>query len=538
MEPSIPKLDFRFVRNGLIRIQSLNGIVKNNIMVFYKYDVSDKINPKSNVNDWKQTYLGKTFRISSNQFSYHQLRQIDLSNTRNLGRSHNDKSSSVTTMYLHLRYRTQEGVQYGELSSTIVIPLDFERVLTVSMSKHGQIMENTEYSCCRIHPLIRKNIAMILEYYIQNFINSNYSLQEIQALIMCYFPAKDGALYINKDQMVTLYSDYQYEFDFINIEYGGKLTVQTYNPETKIGGRLLITSLGDCIVNGCIDLNGCGYKSYYTDSKTGSMKDKIFKGLGYGSNCGQRGGNAAYATRGSFTCNRNRGCRRSRKHDMGDVYGDDELSILYLGSAGGRARLAGWRSVKRTAGGHPGGGALLLKCYGILEIMKGCIIANSKDDVFNSRGGGYGSGGSIKIVCKRFVFDPLYHQWNWKTALRIRYKPKWRNRYYWMHRGIYVPSDFYISEYYGKCWYKERSVLNLESVVSVIGRGRDRIGCGRICIRIGDNCYGGNDILDGNSCLRLKFYIDDNGNQKVEDKGFDFDDNYRNRYPEEFEDSD
>ena len=59
-------------------------------------------------------------------------------------------------------------------------------------------------------------------------------MQEIQALIMCYFPAKDGQLYINKDQIVILYSDYQYEFDFINIEYGGKLTVQTYNPETNI----------------------------------------------------------------------------------------------------------------------------------------------------------------------------------------------------------------------------------------------------------------------------------------------------------------
>ena len=131
---------------------------------------------------------------------------------------------------MHVRYRTQEGINYGTLSSTYIIPLHFERILTVSKNSNGQFIENIEYSCCKIYPLIRKNVAIILRYYIQHFIGSNYSMQEIQNLIMLYFPAKDGILHVKKYQNVRLFSDYQYEFDSIIIENKGELTVETYNP--------------------------------------------------------------------------------------------------------------------------------------------------------------------------------------------------------------------------------------------------------------------------------------------------------------------
>ena len=70
-----------------------------------------------------------------------------------------------------------------------------------------------------------------------------------------YPPAKDGILHIKQHDHVRLHSDYEYEFEEIIIETQGELTVNKYDAQTGFGGRLLITSLTNCTINGCINLN-------------------------------------------------------------------------------------------------------------------------------------------------------------------------------------------------------------------------------------------------------------------------------------------
>ena len=58
--------------------------------------------------------------------------------------------------------------------------------------------------------------------------------------ILTFVSAKDGTLHISTYEKIELFSDYQYEFNSVTIRPCGYLFVEPYNPNTKIGGKLLI----------------------------------------------------------------------------------------------------------------------------------------------------------------------------------------------------------------------------------------------------------------------------------------------------------
>ena len=175
------------------------------------------------------------------------------------------------------------------------------------------------------------------------------------------------------------------------------------------GGKLLIHC--DNLIlhkNATITVSGLGYRGgdRYEQGES-------YNGIGIKSkhsNRGGGGGGYGVCTNGHHNPAANGGygtkgwCWKTESgHNTsfgGKVYGDKELSVLYLGSGGGGA----WGG----KGGN-GGGAIMIECEGIIRMKEGSsIIANGEIGArspYLRQDGGNGSGGSIWIKCDKLKMD-------------------------------------------------------------------------------------------------------------------------------------
>jgi len=176
----------------------------------------------------------------------------------------------------------------------------------------------------------------------------------------------DGTLIVEPGQVVTLEANRQYEFIDVVVQSGGKLTVNPYDRHSQSGGTLILRALKSVVVEygGQINLFGKGYR--------GGRDYSVF------------GGGGGYGTRGES----NTALRRLQ--NGGDVYGDETLSVLHLGSGGG----GGFGQVP----GGNGGGAIKIECVRLR--VDGEIKCNGGHCIQYTSGGG--SGGSIFLRCHRF----------------------------------------------------------------------------------------------------------------------------------------
>lgn len=248
---------------------------------------------------------------------------------------------------------------------------------------------------------------------------------DVVSLIYRYIPGKDGSLILKQNQIRDLRSDVQYEFDNVHIPFGSHLRVKKWDSNREEGGRLIIHCFDLVFIQngGSIDISKSGYlggraplccgESYdHCGSKEKGLRSG--NGAGGGGICGG-GGSYGSAGKDGFRAQResqsdvirienanlfdvwnldnNDNIRAENVHndagnpDMGiagQVYGDDNISELYLGSGGG----ASFR-----CGAGRGGGALLLITNSLVN--KGRIECNGADA--KEWGSGGGSGGSIVI---------------------------------------------------------------------------------------------------------------------------------------------
>eukprot|EP01084_Bolivina_argentea_P001516 2798_1 len=398
--------------------------------------------------------------------------------------------SNVLSVSLYIRfqliYSDQNLYKETKLTDIQTIPLKIQKiVLTHRSSQH------IEYKFLS-YDLTRRNIALILQHFIRNFLNTN-GLTDITKMIHQFIPAKDGTFKITCISAghclpYKLYSDYEYEFDSIYIGDDVQVSVEKYDPDTNIGGKLLMSSLTDICIRGEINMDGLGYCSYATNYKNKQDKNtNVFKGFGCGDNFGS---GAGYGTMGNYSAKRNVNKKRNKsrirhstnasKYFKGNIYGDKMISFLYLGSAGGNVIKN-----KKICYGHPGGGAVYLKCpYGKF-INHGRITAygsgNEIDNIWRRMySGGCGSGGSIKIECDEFEFQT---------------RQLWGN-------GI-VSINCY--NYIGVCGgsnKKFKVVKDWMKGLNINTHGNG--GIGRICIKVKDILYHGNDIVDRCGLLKMK----------------------------------
>eukprot|EP01084_Bolivina_argentea_P260175 439274_1 len=169
----------------------------------------------------------------------------------------------------------------------------------------------------------------------------------------------------------------------IHIKEYGRLTVSEWNIDRKYGGVLLIFCENIILENGAgITLNGKGYKggkrghsghSYKGTSKKTTKAN--FGGGGY-SDCGGGGGYGSKGKDGLKYVDRG-----------GNIYGNEQLSILHLGSGGGGDTFDN---------GGSGGGALKIHCLGDLILKEDAFISCNGGK--SGLDGGCGSGGSIHII--------------------------------------------------------------------------------------------------------------------------------------------
>ncbi|KAJ5074828.1 hypothetical protein M0811_07871 [Anaeramoeba ignava] len=204
------------------------------------------------------------------------------------------------------------------------------------------------------------------------------------------------------------------------IRNGGVLTVKAWDGNS--GGVLKIKAKSMIIIEkgGKIDLSGKGYRGgdavpQCTNGKAkqgesfngrgGDLQDANKGGGGAGLGCSSfgsiGGGGGGYGTKGEDSePNRWQGGNHPGGKG-GEIYGDEKITQLYLGSGGGSGHPYSNGQTKGKGGN--GGGALLLEANTIIN--NGEIYCNGEkgEDGINGTfgsGGGGGSGGSILFISK------------------------------------------------------------------------------------------------------------------------------------------
>ena len=258
----------------------------------------------------------------------------------------------------------------------------------------------------------RKGIVVI--GYLRQTLNSKKEYKDlslptdITSVCIKYYGALHGSLVV--DQFATyICKDISYEYDSITLHEGSTLTCLGWNSKHKSGGILHIVCYGDIILNTArITLDGKGYKGGEAgkNGESYSGKSKYAESNNYGGGGGTgrfnkkhvKAANASYGGKGTLGA-------ASPTHrftgfaNVGECYGDKELSVLYRGSGGGGYypdTINDHTRLKLGRHGGNGGGALKLECYGRI-IFNGIssISCNGMEGAVNA---GNGSGGSIHIV--------------------------------------------------------------------------------------------------------------------------------------------
>eukprot|EP01083_Nonionella_stella_P129267 392150_1 len=252
---------------------------------------------------------------------------------------------------------------------------------------------------------------------------------DIQYLCLKYYRTTHLIIHKNetRELLCTKYHA-PYIFKSITIRRNGTLTVNKWDPSTKVGGSLYITCKGDITLKkgACIELSGKGYSG----GSNGKGGESI-AGLSTHSrtvNCGGGGGCIQDHTQGEVAAYEEvtlvayagvdafKNCKDVAyaggggygsqgiqfypgmtgdwiPYLGGGTYGNSKLNTLHLGSGGGSCiTLGGMHQY-----GASGGGALKLTCLGNLKLSKNARI-QCNGAVSEGYKSGSGSGGSVHIV--------------------------------------------------------------------------------------------------------------------------------------------
>mmetsp|Transcript_33483 Transcript_33483/g.53627 ORF Transcript_33483/g.53627 Transcript_33483/m.53627 type:complete len:348 (-) Transcript_33483:47-1090(-) len=220
---------------------------------------------------------------------------------------------------------------------------------------------------------------------------------EIKKILTRYLKSE---LIVEEGMTHTLYSDIYWEYTYILLKKNSVLTVESWNQRKRKGGRLLLKIDRNLTMQegARINVNQKGYKGGYFHEQGESFNGKGEENNsnaneGGGGGGKKRGAPAGYGARGVDVTD------GSQTVHAGFSYGDEFLTVLYLGSGGGGGYSNG--VVDNDCGGD-GGGALDIQCMGEIRMEKSSVIsANGGNSVY----GGGGSGGSIKITCRSIVMS-------------------------------------------------------------------------------------------------------------------------------------
>ena len=246
-----------------------------------------------------------------------------------------------------------------------------------------------------------------------------YSGQQFNELIKSSFnlsitlPVNDLII----SNTLRLESDILHKYEKIIIENGGVLTVDPWNGYK--GGRLLI--ICNTLIlrsKGLIDVSGCGYRGGLTcnntspnqsyagecyNTKGSASKEPNIGGGGGGPQDGSfggvGGGGGGYGTTGWNSEPNTESNGNTEGGKGGLAYGDDEMTVIYMGSGGGGG--APYCNGDNKGKGGNGGGVIIIiakEFYNEGKILSnGASGEDALTDSYGSGGGG-GSGGSIYIT--------------------------------------------------------------------------------------------------------------------------------------------
>ena len=221
---------------------------------------------------------------------------------------------------------------------------------------------------------------------------------------------------------LRLEADVPHIFNNIIIEDGGKLSIDPWDG-IKGGHLILICKSLQIKPYGMIDVSNLGYLggipcdntrpnvAYAGESyeKKGKKTKQINNGgggggsqnNGYGS-CG--GGGGGYGTAGDNSEPNIYDNIIKEGGAGGETYGDDEMSMIYMGSGGGAG--APYHNGGIKAKGGNGGGIVIIIAEEFKNEGKVCANGGDGEDAIeksSGSGGGGGSGGSIYIVTDKII---------------------------------------------------------------------------------------------------------------------------------------
>lgn len=247
-----------------------------------------------------------------------------------------------------------------------------------------------------------------------------YSNEQFNEMIRSSFKPTQSITSFSKDITISspakLETDILHRFDNVVIDNGGTLTVDPWNGFK--GGRLLLICHSLTIrAKGLLDVSGLGYRGglpcnntspnqalsgeSYT-GKGGASRDSNSGGGGGGFQDGTfggtGGGGGGYGTPGQDSDPNTEGNGKRDGGKGGRIYGDEDMSVIYMGSGGGAG--APYCNGDGKGKGGSGGGVIVILAKEFHN--EGRVLANGangEDAVSASygSGGGGGSGGSIFI---------------------------------------------------------------------------------------------------------------------------------------------
>lgn len=246
-----------------------------------------------------------------------------------------------------------------------------------------------------------------------------YSNEQFNDLVRSSF-SSSYSLTSLKDLTITsplkLESDTFHRFDHVLIDHGGVLTVEPWNG-FKGGKLILICNSITIRSKGAIDVSSSGYRgglpcSNSSPNQSNSGESYIGKGTASrefnfggggggpqdGSFGGIGGGGGGYGAPGQDAKPNTEGDGKKEGGKGGIPYGDEEMTVIYMGSGGG----AGAPYCNGNGKGKGGNGGGLLVIIAKEFHNEGKVLSNGGNgedaqiDSYGSGGGG-GSGGSIFV---------------------------------------------------------------------------------------------------------------------------------------------
>jgi hypothetical protein len=220
-------------------------------------------------------------------------------------------------------------------------------------------------------------------------------------------------LIVTTGQSVTLAAGTHTYRDVV-IQSGATLTVAAWDGTTGGKIELVVGGTFEVQAGGTVNLRGKGSRGGTALSARSShgMSGESLAGLGVRTPCtrnaggggggqtdvgnyGQAGAGGGYGTAGTDGITRYTGCNSQG----GAVYGDDDITVLYLGAGGGSAGTDGDKSGWGGDGGR-GGGSIRIDAN--RAIISGTIDARGDNGgdfrvESDNGGGGGGAGGAVRI---------------------------------------------------------------------------------------------------------------------------------------------